>query len=97
VSGAVRNKKEMRRNLCVGIGYESNDGDEPKVFASKGTYLLDGEQFSHGLDVYEAYARDKDAFGRWRFTCRHVRRLTKAEFVEKKWPKPVHGKAWSKK
>jgi len=97
MSGAVRNKKEMRRNLCAAMGFGSNNDDAPlTVFSAKGTYLRNGEQFSFGIDVYECVERRRDTYG-WVFACRQVRRLTKAEFVEKKWPKPVHGKAWSKK
>ena len=92
MSGAKRNKKEMRRNLCAPIGYvEANEW--VYVYSSKGTYLNKGEQFSYGIDVYQVESRDKYEF-EWRFTCRPVRKLTKTEFVEKRWPKPVHGKPW---
>lgn len=94
MSGAVRNKKEMRRNLCAPMGTVKDTG-RLFVYSSKGTYLRKGEQFSYGIDVYEAEERHRYET-EWRFVCRPVRKLTKTEFVEKRWPKPVHGKPWKK-
>ena len=85
----------MRRRLNAGY---TMVGDDMTVMATTSCYLLQGEQFILGAEVWEAFQRVKgNAFDRWCFHCRLVRKLTEDEFVNRNWPKSVPGVRWVKK